>query len=92
MDQIAAGFASFGALNYIRSNKDVMQPLFTLDGAKHFQPTPELFLEVLKVEFSAEGSNKKAPEIDMYKNFCDFVQGLGITEGTKFKCHTGSSK
>ena len=59
MDQIAAGFSSFGALNNIKSNKDVMQPLFTLDGAKRFQPTPELFLEGLKVEFSAEGGNKK---------------------------------
>ena len=54
------GLASFGALDYIRSHKNVMKPLFTLDGARHFQPTPELFIEGLNVLFSEEGSNRKA--------------------------------
>ena len=82
MDQMINGLESFGVLNFIRSNKNIMQPLFTLDGAKHFQPTPELFLDSLKVEFSPDGSNRKACETDVYKNFCDFVQDLGTTEGT----------
>ena len=41
----------------------------------------------MHVLFSEEGSNKKACEIDVYKNFCDYVQDLGATEGT-----TDSSK
>lgn len=85
IDQLITGLASFGALDYIRSHKNVMQPLFTLDGAKYFQPTPELFLEGLNVLFSEEGSNKKACETDVYKNFCDYVQDLGTTEGTSSK-------
>ena len=87
IDQMITGLASFGALDYIRSHKSEMQPLLTLDGAKYFQPTPELFLEGLNVLFSEEGSNKKACEIDVYKNFCDYVQDLGATEGA-----TSSSK
>ena len=82
IDQMITGLASFGALDYIRSHKSEMQPLLTLDGAKCFQPTPDLFLEGLNVMFSEEGSNKKACEIDVYKNFCDYVQDLAATEGT----------
>lgn len=81
IDQMITGLASFGALDYIRSHKNVMKPLFTLDGARHFQPTPELFIEGLNVLFSEEGSNRKASEIDVFKNFCDFVQDLGTTQG-----------
>lgn len=67
IDQMITGLASFGALDYIRSHKNVMKPLFTLDGARHFQPTPELFIEGLNVLFSEEGSNRKACEIDVFK-------------------------
>ena len=82
IDQMITGLASFGASDYIRSHKSEMQPLLTLDGTKYFQPTPELFLDGLNVLFSEEGSNKKACEIDVYKNFCDYVQDLGTTKGT----------
>ena len=64
IDQMITGLASFGALDYIRSHKSEMQPLLTLDGAKYFQPTPDLFLEGLNVMFSEEGSSNKACEID----------------------------
>ena len=47
IDQMITGLASFGALDYIRSHKSEMRPLLTLDGAKYFQPTPELFLDGL---------------------------------------------
>ncbi|KAK2565544.1 hypothetical protein P5673_010661, partial [Acropora cervicornis] len=80
IDQMITGHASFGALDYIGSNKNVMKPLFTLDGARHFQPTPELFIEGLHILFSEEGSYRKACEIDVFKNFCDFVQDLGTTQ------------
>ncbi|XP_067027006.1 uncharacterized protein [Acropora muricata] len=93
IDQMITGLASFGALDYIRSHKNVMKPLFTLDGARHFQPTPELFIEGLNVLFSEEGSNHKASEIDVFKNFCDFVQDLGTTQGGLVKLYkfiTGS--
>ena len=73
IDQMITGLASFGVLDYIRSHKNVMMPLFTLDGARHFQSTPELFSEGLHVLFSEEGSNHKACEIDVFKNFCDFT-------------------
>lgn len=60
-----------------------MQPLFTSEGTKHFQPTPDVFLDGLNVEYSAEGSNRKNAEIDVYKHFCDFVQDQGMEEGTR---------
>ncbi|PFX24927.1 hypothetical protein AWC38_SpisGene10459 [Stylophora pistillata] len=82
IDQMITGLASFGALDYIRSHKNVMKPLFTLDGARHFQPTPELFIEGLNVLFSEEGSNHKACEKDVFKNFCEFVQDLDTTQGS----------
>lgn len=63
------------------SHKNVMKPLFTLEGGRHFQPTPELFIEGLNVLFSEEGSNRKACEIDVCKNFCDFVQDLETAQG-----------
>ena len=73
IDRMITGFASFGTLDYIRSHKNVMKPLFTLDGARHFQPTPEPFMEGLYVLLSEEGSNHKAYQIDVFKNFCDFA-------------------
>ena len=73
--------ASFGALDYIGSNKNVMKPLFTLDGARQFQLTPEVFIEGLQVSFSEQWSNRKACEIDVFRNFCHFVQDLGTTPG-----------
>ena len=81
IDQMITGLASFGALDYIRSHKNVMKPLFTLDGERHFQPTPELFIEGLHVLFSVEGSNRKACEIHVFKNFCEVLQDLGTTQG-----------
>lgn len=87
IDQMITGLASFGALDYIRSHKNVMEPLFTLDGARHFQPTPELFVEGLNVLFSEERSNHKACEIDVLKNFCDFVQDLDTTQGKNLKLY-----
>ena len=86
-EQMITSLASFGALDYIRSHKRVIEPLLTLDEAKYFQPTPELFRKILNVLFSEEGCNKKAWEIDMYKNGCDHGQDLRATEGS-----TNSSK
>lgn len=96
IDQMIPGLASFGALDYIRSHRNVMKPLFTLDGARHFQPTPEFFNEGLNVLFSEKGSNRKACEIDVFKNFCDFVQDLGTTKGKNssylyFNCYTSAT-
>ena len=85
IDQMITGLASFGALDYIRSHKNVMNPLFTMDGARYFQPTHKLFMEGLNVLLSEEGSNRKACEIDVFKNFCDFVQDLGTTDGKNSK-------
>ncbi|XP_078349386.1 uncharacterized protein LOC144634336 [Oculina patagonica] len=58
IDQIITVLASFGALDYIRSHKNVMKPLLTLNGARHFKPTPELYSEGLNVLFREEGSNR----------------------------------
>ena len=56
-----------------------------MDGARYFQPTHKLFMEGLNVLLSEEGSNRKACEIDVFKNFCDFVQDLGTTDGKNSK-------
>ena len=82
IDQMISGLTSFGVAECIRSHKNVMQPLFTLEGAKQFQPTSDMMLDGLKVDFSEDGSNVKATEMNVYKHFCDYVQDLGMTEGT----------
>lgn len=87
IDQISAGLASYGVVDFIRANRAVMHQLFTTDGAIHFLPTPESFLDGLKVVFSPEGSNAKTSEIDVYKYFCDYIQDLGTTEGISLTLH-----
>lgn len=82
IDQMSDGLASYGALDFIRSNKVVMKAVFTADGANHFKPTAESFLDSLTVQYSADGSNAKASEIDVFNNFSDYVQDLGTTDGT----------
>ena len=87
IDQLISGLSYLGGLflEYIRAHKEVMRSLFTLDGAKNFQPTSELLLDGVKVEFSEDGSNLKAGEVDIYKYFSDYVMDLGESEG-KFLC------
>lgn len=58
-----------------------MQPIFTVEGTTKFTPTSDILLSALKPEYSEDGSNLKAGEVDIFKCFCDYLQDLEITEG-----------
>lgn len=82
MDQLIVGLQSFPLLlDFIRQNQSLMQPIFTVDGTNIFKPTSDSLLSAFKPEFSEDGSNLKAKEIDIYKNFCDYLQDLEMIEG-----------
>ena len=81
MDQLTSGLASFGVLDKIKQHRDAMEGLLTLEGAANFKLTSEILLDNLIVEFSPEGSNKKIPEINIHKYFCDYVQEVETREG-----------
>jgi hypothetical protein len=88
MDQLIVGMQTFHfLLEYMKKNEKLMQPIFTVEGKKTFKPTSDIVLGALKPEFSDDGSNLKAEEIDIHKNFCDYVQDLEETDGENMnKC------
>lgn len=81
IDQLMLGLESFGVLTEIRTHRELMEPLLTLEGAAHFSLTPDLLLDHFLVECSPDGSNKKPPEIDVHKFFCDYVQEVATRKG-----------
>ena len=83
VDQLVAGLGYLGGLFmvYVRSHKHVMQPLFTISGARKFQITADLFLDNMKVEYSEDGSNRNAVEVNVFKYFSDFFMDLSDSEG-----------
>ena len=83
MDQLISGLMLFGVLEQMKHRREVMASVLTLEGAANFQLTSNMILDNLTMEFSPEGSNKKAPEINVHKYFCDYVQELETREGIK---------
>ena len=81
IDQLISGIDSFGVLAEIRKHREIMKPLFTLDGATNFLVTSDLLLDHMTIECSPEGSNRKAPETDVHKYFCDYIQEAAIRTG-----------
>lgn len=90
MDQLIVGMQTFHfLLEYMKKNERLMQPIFTIESKETFKSTSDIVLGALKPEFSDDGSNLKAEEIDIHKNFCDYVQDLEMTEGEKMsKLHS----
>lgn len=50
------GLELFCLLEEVRSNKDVVQPLF-VEGTISFEPTRDLILDSVVAEFSEDGTN-----------------------------------
>lgn len=50
------GLESVCLLEEVRSNKDVVQPLF-VEGRISFEPTRDLILDSVVAEFSEDGTN-----------------------------------
>ena len=78
IDQLISGLDSFGVLAELRKHREIMEPLLTIDGAANFLVTSDLLLDHLTIECSPQGSNRKAPEIDVHKYFCDYIQEAAI--------------
>jgi len=55
-----------------------MEAIFTIEGAAQFQPSSELLLHSVKTEFSEDGSNLKADEVNVFKHFSDYVMDLEV--------------
>lgn len=55
-DQPRMSLESFCLLEEVRSNKDVVQPLF-VEGRISFEPTRDLILDSVVAEFSEDGTN-----------------------------------
>ena len=55
-DQLRMGLESVCLLEEVRSNKDVVQPLF-VEGRISFEPTRDLILDSVVAEFSEDGTN-----------------------------------
>ncbi len=89
MDHLSSGLMSFGVVEQIRQHRDVMASMLTLEGATNFKLTSDMMLDNLTVEFSPEGSNKKLPEINIHKYYCDYIQEIETREGKKQQklCH-----
>jgi hypothetical protein len=81
IDQLISGLGSFGVLAELRKSREIMEPLLTLDGAANFLVTSDLLLDHMTIECSPEGSNRHAPEIDVHKYFCDYIQEAAVRTG-----------
>ena len=86
IDQLISGLESFGVLSELQKNREIMEPLLTLEGAANFLVTADLLLDHMNIECSPEGSNKKAQEIDVHKYFRDYIQEAAITTGLSCQC------
>ena len=80
LDQLRMGLESFCLLEEVRSNKDILQPLF-VEGIISFKPTRDLTLDsvVADHEFSKDGTNAKIKEMDIFKYFQDFIMDCSET-------------
>ena len=77
LDQLIYGLELFGFLETLRDKKYVLEPPFVAEKSKCFLPTAELLLENIGGQFSDEGSNHKAKEVDIFKLFTDFIHDCG---------------
>ena len=80
LDQLIYGLELFGFLETLRDKKYVLEPLFVAERSKCFLPTADLLLDNIDGQFSDEGSNHKAKEVDIFKLFTDFIQDCGEAE------------
>jgi len=78
LDQLRMGLESFGLLEALQGNKDILQPLF-MEGSSIFKPTRDLILDSVVAEFSEDGTNAKMKEIDIFKYFHDFLMDCSET-------------
>ena len=69
IDQLISGLELHGVLTELRKNRNVMEPLFTIDGAQKFSVTADHILDHILIECSPEGSNQKLLEINIHKFF-----------------------
>ena len=76
MNQLSSGLMSFGVVEEIKQHREVMASMLTVEGAVNFKLTSDMMLDNLTVEFSPDGSNKKMPEINIHKYFCDYIQEI----------------
>ena len=67
MDQLSSGLMLFGVLEQIKTHREDMATMLTIEGAKHFHLTADKILDNIVVDGSPEGSNKKSEEIDIHK-------------------------
>ena len=72
LDQIIEGLRSFGVLECIKKNAELLEPVFPKSTI--FSADAQSFLESLCGEFSESGSNNKQLEINIFKYFQDYIE------------------
>ena len=81
IDQLISGLELHGVLTELRKNRNVVESLFTIDGAQKFSVTADHILDHILIECSPEGSNQKLLEIKIHKFFYDYIQALEAKTG-----------
>ena len=82
LNQMIEGLRSFGMLECIKENAELLEPVFAKSTI--FSVKAETFLETTRGEFSESGSNTKEVEINIYKFFSDYIEDCEYS-GTFFK-------
>lgn len=72
LDQMIEGLRSFGMLECIKENAELLEPVF--GNSTIFSVNAETFIESVCGEFSESGSNAKDVEINIYKFFTDYIE------------------
>ena len=74
MEQITNGMQLYGMLEHLRSTPWLSMKLFNIQDEACLSWTFEEFSNSIFAEYSAEGSNRRMKEIDVFKLFLDTME------------------
>jgi hypothetical protein len=69
---LAEGMNINKLMDHIIEQRELFKTCFVMDCATIL--TPEAFFSLLVPRYSEDGSNREDAEVNVYKNFCDFIE------------------
>ncbi|XP_046839401.1 uncharacterized protein LOC124433670 isoform X2 [Xenia sp. Carnegie-2017] len=86
IDHLISGLELHAVLIELCKNRNVMEPLFTIDGAQKFAMTADHIVDHILIECSPEGSNQKLLEINIHKFFVIIFKLLKLKQELQIVC------
>lgn len=81
LNQFLEGLNTLSISDYLWSNRDLLEPLFTLEEGNNSVDSNYVF-SILKPQFSSEACSKRVVEEHVFDNFQDFLNMLEDEQNT----------